>query len=59
MKWNQINTEKKQKYWFVIGLIKNNLTQYRILKFYVRHGMIVDKVQGVNFFYKMSALENI
>ena len=37
---------------------KNYLVHYRMLKFYVRHGMIVDKVHEINSFKQSKWLEN-
>ena len=43
----------------MIGLIrKNYLIHYRMLKFYVRHGMIVDKVHEIISFGQSRWLEN-
>ena len=36
---------------------KNYLVQYRMLKFYVRHGMIVDKVHNIRSFKQSKWLE--
>ena len=36
---------------------KNYLVHYRMLKFYVRHGMIVDKIHEINSFEQSKWLE--
>ena len=37
---------------------KNYLVQYRMLKFYVRHGMVVDKIHEIISFKQSKCLEN-
>ena len=41
----------------MIGLIKNYLVRYRMLKFYVRHGMVVEKVHQIRSFKQSKWLE--
>ena len=36
---------------------KNNLVHYRLLKFYIRHGMIIDKVHNIRSFKQSKWLE--
>ena len=52
------NNYIKSKNLYVIGLIrKKYLVQYRMLKFYVRHGMIVDKIHEIISFKQSKWLE--
>ena len=42
----------------MIGLIKKYLIHYRMLKFYVRHGMVVEKLMNLFTLNKVNDWEN-
>ena len=57
MKTNETLLRKKNLFCFWTD-IKNNLIQYRILKFYVRHGLVVEKTHEIISFEQQAWLKH-